>query len=192
MNILKRVENSVLWLLRFPAAAEANLRKEAANAGVFEDQLVFTDVAPKDEHLARGFRADLFLDTTPCNGHTTTADILWAGTPVISVTSQRMASRVAASLLHAVGLPELAVETLEEYEELAVALATDADRLFGMRRHIESVRDSCAAFDTARWVRNFEGGLERAWHRFEKKEDPEHIEVNDPEPVFTRKQPQLF
>ena len=78
--------NSLLWLLRFPAAAEENIVKEAAKAGVFQDQLVFTDVAPKDEHVARGFLADLFLDTTPCNGHTTTADILWSGTPVITLT----------------------------------------------------------------------------------------------------------
>jgi predicted O-linked N-acetylglucosamine transferase (SPINDLY family) len=103
-----------------------------------------------------------------------------------------MASRVSASLLHAVGLPELAVGSLEEYEELAVALALDADRLFGMRRHIEGCRDSCAAFDTARWVRNFEQGLERAWQRFERKEVPDHIDVLDPEPVFTRMQPSLL
>jgi protein O-GlcNAc transferase len=192
MNILKRVENSILWLLNFPAAAEANLRKEAAKHGVLTDQIIFTDVAPKDEHLARGFRADLFLDTNPCNGHTTTADILWAGTPVVTMTEQRMASRVAASLLHAVGLPELAVSSLEEYEELAVALALDPDRLFGMRRHIEQCRDSCAAFDTARWVRNFEMGLDKAWHRFEKKEEPDHIEVHDAEPVYVLKQPSLL
>ena len=192
MNILKRVPNSVLWLLRFPAAAEANLRAAAQAQGVLEDQLVFTDAAPREEHLQRGFLADLSLDTMPCNGHTTTADVLWGGTPVVTLVSDRMASRVSASLLAAAGLPELAVTTPEEYEDLAVSLAQDPDRLFAMRRHLENCRDSCAAFDTARWVRNFQTGLDKIWSRLERKDEPEHVEVVDEAPVFVLQEPQLL
>lgn len=192
VRVLKRVENSVLWLLRFPAAAEEHLRRRAVDAGLDPSQLVFSDVAPRDEHLSRGFLADLCLDTSPCNGHTTTADVLWGGTPVVTLSSDRMASRVAASLLCAAGLENFVTTSLEEYEDLSVALAQDPDRLFAARRHLEGVRDSCAAFDTARWVRNWEQGLERAWARRERREECDHIEVADVEPVWVLQEQSLL
>ena len=91
--------NSLLWLLRFPPLGEQNIRAEARKRGILEDQLYFSDVAPKDEHIRRGNLADLFLDTPQCNAHTTGCDILWSGTPMVTMIGQKMASRVAASLL---------------------------------------------------------------------------------------------
>ncbi|RYG68568.1 hypothetical protein EON64_04875, partial [archaeon] len=114
MRILKRVSNSVLWLLRFPTAGEANILREARAHGVREDQIIFSDVAPRDEHIMRGYLADLFLDTPACNAHTTACDILWSGTPLITMAGEKMASRVAASILGAIGLAsQLVCSTFE-------------------------------------------------------------------------------
>jgi len=107
MKLLKRVPNSILWLLRFPPAGEENLLQEARNRGVRPDQIVFSDVAPKDEHIKRGFLADLFVDTAVYNAHTTACDILWSGTPMITLKGEKMVSRVSASLLTAIGMEEL-------------------------------------------------------------------------------------
>lgn len=179
MNILKRVPNAVLWLLRFPPLAEQNIRAEAKARGVKGNRLVFTDVAPKDEHLKRGYLADLFLDTPECNAHTTGCDILWGGTPMLTMPKDRMACRVASSLLRAAELDEMVVSTLDEYEELAVTLATDLDKLYAIRRRLEDGRLSCPLFDTERWVRNLETGLTLAWDRHEAGLAPEHIDVPD-------------
>ena len=184
-NILKRTDNSVLWMLRFPPAAEANLIKEAAKRGIKSDQLVFSDVCPRDEHIHRGFLADLFLDTPAYNGHTTAADILWSGTPLITLKKDKMASRVATALLKGVGLEELSVDTLLDYEELAVRLAQDQERLFSYRSHIENCRESCATFDTRRFVDNLEKGLLSAWANYETGDPLEDIKVLDTDPVFT-------
>lgn len=94
-----QVPNSVLWLLRFPPLGEENIRAEARKRGIEDNQIYFSNVSPKDEHIRRGGLADLFLDTPQCNAHTTGCDILWAGTPMITIMGQKMASRVAASLL---------------------------------------------------------------------------------------------
>lgn len=113
MRILKRVPNSVLWLLRFPKESEANLLKEARQRGIREDRLVFTDVAPKEEHITRGFLADLCLDTPLVSGLSTAVDILWSGTPMITLLGEKMCARVGASVLTAAGLSELVCKTLE-------------------------------------------------------------------------------
>src|SRR5471030_3111665 len=125
MRILKKVEGSVLWLLEDSAAAAANLRREAASRGVGPDRLVFAGRMPLPEHLARHRCADLFLDTLPYNAHTTASDALWAGLPVLTSLGGTFAGRVAASLLHAIALPELITASLPDYEQLAVLLATD-------------------------------------------------------------------
>ncbi|PIA29979.1 hypothetical protein AQUCO_05800216v1 [Aquilegia coerulea] len=105
-NILKRVPNSAIWLLRFPAAGEARLRAYAAAQGVKPDQIIFTDVAMKNEHIRRSSLADLFLDTPLCNAHTTGTDILWAGLPMVTLPLEKMATRVAGSLCLATGVGE--------------------------------------------------------------------------------------
>ena len=117
MRILKKVEDSVLWLLDANAAATNNLRKEAVARGINSERLIFANRIPLAEHLARHRLANLFLDTLPCNAHTTASDALWAGLPVLTCLGETFAGRVAASLLHAIHLPELITTTLEEYEE---------------------------------------------------------------------------
>ena len=148
------------------------------------EQIIFSDVAPREEHVKRGFLADLFLDTPVCNAHTTACDILWGGTPMLTLMGDKMAARVGASLLHAVGLDELITTTPEAYEELAVALAEDQERLFAMRRQLEDSRDNCAAFDTTRWVQNLEEGYIKVWSRQSRSLPPDHIEIEDIDPIF--------
>ena len=183
--MLKRVENSILWLLRFPPEGEQKLLEEARKQGVRDDQIVFSDVVNREEHIKRGFLADLFLDTTVCNAHTVATDTLWTGTPMITMKGNKMASRVGASILRAAGLEtELVVESLADYEELGVSLADDSDRLYQMRQHLENTRRSSAAFDTKRWVKNFEQGLHRVWKIVDAGMPPDHITVEDTDPVF--------
>ncbi|OQS05600.1 UDP-N-acetylglucosamine-peptide N-acetylglucosaminyltransferase, partial [Thraustotheca clavata] len=181
MHILKRVPNSILWLLRYHTddLVESNLIAEAKVHGIRESRIHFTNVAPKEEHLRRGYLADLFLDTPICNAKTVGCDILWSGTPMITLSGDTIASRVAASLLLAVDLPELIAKSMEEYEELAVALALDMDKLWEIRKKLEETRTTCPLFDTKRWVRNWESGLLLAWDAHESSSVNEHIEVPD-------------
>ena len=183
MRILRRVPNSVLWLLRWPGIAESNLLQEAKKRGIREDQIHFTDVVPKQEHILRGYLADLALDTPVCNGSTSTCDILWSGTPMVTIPGDRMASRIGSSLLKAAGLDELVCSSIAEYEELAVTLALDVDKLYQLRRKLESSRKNCAAFDTTRYVNNLELGLQMAWERFEAGLPPDYIFVEDVDPI---------
>lgn len=125
VNILKRVPNGVLWLLRFPAVGEPNLLATAQKLGLPQNRIIFSPVAPKEEHVRRGRLADLCLDTPLCNGHTTGMDVLWAGTPVLTLPLETLASRVAASQLCALGFPELVASSRQEYEDIAVKLGTN-------------------------------------------------------------------
>lgn len=156
---------------------------QAILRGVQPSQIVFSNVAQREEHVKRGFLADLFLDTPACNAHTTACDILWSSTPLITLSGSKMATRVGASLLRAAGLEELITTSHESYEELAVALALDAPRLSAMRQHLEDSRDSSAAFDTARWVRNAETGLQQAWLLHETGQPVQDIDVADTGPL---------
>ena len=176
MTILKRVPNSILWLLRFPPAGEANVRREARARGVRDSQIHFTDVASKEEHIKRGYLADLFLDTPQCNAHTTGCDALWGGTPVITLMGEKMSARVAASLCTAAGAPELVTRTQHEYEELAVKLAVNPDDYWAIRQKLEDGREQPSPlFDTARWVRGMEDGYEQIWARHQAGEAPDHV-----------------
>jgi protein O-GlcNAc transferase len=134
--------------------------------------------------LIRGFLADLCLDTPAYNGHTTAADMLWSGTPIVTMRKDKMCSRVASSLLKGLGLEELSVDTLLDYEELAVSLANDQDRLYGFRRHIEQARENSATFDTKRWVGNFEAGLLSAWASYESGDPLSDVHVFDDAPTY--------
>ncbi|MGC1577386.1 MAG: tetratricopeptide repeat protein, partial [Beijerinckiaceae bacterium] len=156
MRLLDKVEGSVLWLLRDNAAAEQNLRREAAARGIDPVRLVFADRLPLAEHLARHRLADLFLDTLPVNAHTTASDALWAGLPVLTSIGKGFAARVAASLLDAVGLPELATKSLEEYETLALKLAREPALLSAYRERLEKNRLTAPLFDTDRFRQHIE------------------------------------
>ena len=183
MSILKRVPNSVLWLLRFPALSEPNILAEVEARGVRKNRIIFTDVAPKEDHLRRCYLLDLFLDTPACNAHTTGCDALWGGTPIVSLLGERMASRVSASLSKAIGVPEMVTTTLEEYEELAVALALDLDRLWAIRNKISEGRFNKPLFDTKRQTKNLEEGFRLMWNRHEQGLPPADIDVVDPTPL---------
>lgn len=178
-SVLRRVPNSVLWLLRFPPCSEKYLRGAAESHGIARDRLIFTDVASKEEHIARGVLADLFLDTSACNAHTTACDILWAGTPLLTTQGKKMSTRIAASLLHAAGLPEMVTSSLEEYEERAVMLATDSEALFTMRKHLEEQRMASPLFDTPRWVRNLEEGFTQVLEQHRKGLAPADVHIHE-------------
>ncbi len=160
MDILKAVDGSVLWLLDMRPTVQENLRAEAAVMGVAADRIIFAPKKPMPEHLKRLCFADIALDTAPCNGHTTTADALWAGVPVVTFKGSSFASRVSESLLNAVGLPELVASDLSEFGRLAIDLAQDGVRQFHLRQHLIEARTSAPLFDTPRFTRDFEAALE--------------------------------
>jgi protein O-GlcNAc transferase len=156
MRLLKRVEGSVLWLLADNEAATNNLKLEALARGIDPERLVFAPRCPLPEHLARHRLADLFLDTLPYNAHTTASDALWMGLPVVTCKGTTFAGRVAASVLHAAGFPELATESLEDYDALALRLAGDPDALANLRSRLAATRATMKLFDAARFTRNLE------------------------------------
>ncbi len=160
MRLLARTPDSVLWLSKCPELAMSNLRQHAENAGIAPERIVFAERTRElKEHLARHHLADLFLDTLPYNAHTTASDALWAGLPVLTCQGRSYASSVAASLLHAVGLPELIVHTLEDYEALALSLAGDRQKCQALRRKLREIRDKAVLFDTATYLAQYEDTL---------------------------------
>jgi predicted O-linked N-acetylglucosamine transferase (SPINDLY family) len=166
MRLLRRVPGSVLWLQHGSAAVERNLRREADAAGVAPDRLVFAPWAARlEDHLARYRLADLFLDTLPFNAHATASDALWAGVPVLTCLGTTFAGRVAASLLHAIGLPELVTDSLAQYEARAVELAEDAAALAALKRRLQDRRQTAALFDTGRFCRHLEAAYVSMWER---------------------------
>jgi predicted O-linked N-acetylglucosamine transferase (SPINDLY family) len=175
MRILKAVDGSVLWLLEDNAAAAENLKKEAMKRGVDGDRLVFAKRAAALEHMMRHRAADLFLDTLPYNAHTTASDALWMGLPVLTLMGESFAGRVAASLLNAVGLPELITHTAEEYAALAIALATDFESLRGLRARLEKNRLTQPLFDTPLFTRNLESAYIKMYEVYQLDLSPEHI-----------------
>lgn len=181
-NILKRVPNSVLWLLRFPPAGEMRIRREALARGVDPDRIVFTDVAPKPLHVARSGLADVFLDTPFCNAHTTGCDVLWGGCPMVTLPLERMASRVAASLCTATGFGSVMIaKDWDDYEERAVALGLDAEARTSLCGAVRAARTSCPLFDTKRFVKNFDNMLIRMWGIHCKGHGPRDFEVEEGE-----------
>jgi predicted O-linked N-acetylglucosamine transferase (SPINDLY family) len=177
MRLLKQVEKSVFWFLEDNEDASRNLVREAVARGIPADRLIFAKRAPLADHLARHRHADLFLDTYYCNAHTTASDALWAGLPVIAKLGDTFASRVSASLLKAVGLPELVAESTEAYEALAVDLATNPDKLAKVRQKLADNRLSSPLFDTPRFTRNLEKAYEAVWSRYQAGLPPDHIHV---------------
>ncbi|KAB2058811.1 hypothetical protein ES319_A11G259800v1 [Gossypium barbadense] len=179
-NILKRVPNSALWLLRFPAAGETRLRAYAAAQGVQPEQIIFTDVAMKHEHIRRSALADLCLDTPLCNAHTTGTDVLWAGLPMVTLPLEKMATRVAGSLCLATGLgEEMIVNSMKEYEERAVSLALNRPKLQALTNKLKAARLTCPLFDTARWVRNLERSYFKMWNLYCSGQQPQHFKVTE-------------
>ena len=156
MRLLGSVPGSVLWLKQAGDKTKSNLRQAAKERGVDAQRLIFARPAPLDIHLARHQLAGLFLDTLPYNAHATACDALWAGLPLVTQRGSAYAGRVAASLLTAAGVPELIVETAQDYESLALALARDPARLGALREKLIANRTSAPLFDTPRLARNLE------------------------------------
>ncbi len=177
MRLLARVPGSVLWLFEANDVVTGNLKREAAARGVNPAQLIFAPKKPLAEHLARYRLADLFIDTFPYTGHTTTSDALWVGLPVVTLMGNTFASRVAASLLDAAGVGELAAPTLAAYEELAIRLANDPERLAGLRRQLAETRMSTPLFDSRRFTRHLEWAYEIMWkaHKAGLPPQPFHV-----------------
>ncbi|KAG9195256.1 hypothetical protein G6011_00376 [Alternaria panax] len=191
LRILEKIPNAVLWLLRFPDLGETNLKQTAllwAGADV-ASRIVFTDVAQKHQHISRARVCDLFLDTPECNAHTTAADVLWSGTPLLTLPryKYKMCSRMAASILKgalpktpagAQAAKELIASNDDEYEAMAVRLARSCTyngyraqgRLGELRRMLYESRWTSPLFDTKRWVRDLEDAYEIAWSKWEKGE----------------------
>ncbi len=161
MRLLARIEGSVLWLPKDNEQAAANLAQEAEARGVARNRLVFTGRVPAHEdYLARHRCADLFLDTFNYNAHSTASDALWAGLPLITKCGHSFPARVAASLLHAVGMPELVTETIEDYEQLAFALATQPERMAAVKAKLEANRLTTPLFNTEAFTRDIEAAYD--------------------------------
>jgi len=175
MRLLAARPDSVLWLLDGPGTD--NLRREAERAGINPARLVFSPHRPHAEHLARLTLADLLLDTPVFNAHTTASDALWTGVPVLTCPGETFQSRVAASLVIAVGLEELVVDSFEQYEALALELSAAPARLALLRAKLMQARRGSALFDTAGIVRDFERGLRLAVDRSRRGLPPETINV---------------
>ena len=177
MRLVRQVEGSVLWLMKPNATGERNLRRESADRGVDPARLTFAARMPPEEHLARHRLADLALDTLPYNAHTTACDALWAGLPQITCAGASFPGRVAASVLRAIGLPQLITHSLAEYEALALELATDAHRLAEVRQALARNRTALPLFDTDRFRRHIEAAYIEMWERHQRGESPARFAV---------------
>ncbi|KAH8024981.1 hypothetical protein HPB51_002395 [Rhipicephalus microplus] len=176
VNILQRVPNSVLWLLRFPAVGEANVQAWAQAEGLTQPgRIIFSNVAAKEEHVRRGQLADVCLDTPLCNGHTTGMDVLWAGTPVVTWPGETLASRVAASQLHCLGVPELVARSRREYQDIAVRLGTDRDYLKAIRAKVWAARMESPLFNVRTYTSNLENLFLKMWANYEENKPLDHI-----------------
>jgi predicted O-linked N-acetylglucosamine transferase (SPINDLY family) len=172
MRLLHAVPGSVLWLLEANELVKANLCSEAEKRGVEAERLIFALRVGPAEHLGRHRHAALFLDTLPCNAHTTASDALWAGLPVLTCCGNTFAGRVAASLLAAAGMPELIAPSLEEYEHMALTLARDPQRLIALRQKLAVNRDGSALFDLEKFTGNIEAAYARMWQTWLSGERP--------------------
>lgn len=177
MRLLQRHPQSVLWLLSDNELAKDNLRREAHARGVDPERLVFATFLPFSEHLARYALADLFLDTFYCGAHTTAADALWGGLPVLTCLGETMAARQAASIVNAAGLPDMIVSSHEEYEALALHLAGHPVELAGIKRRLLDSRRHAPLFNTASRVRELEYSFETMWQRHLAGLPPESFAV---------------
>ncbi len=177
MRLLAAVDGSVLWLLRANEEAATNLQRAAEAHGIDRKRLIFAPKLPYTDHLARLGCADLVLDTLPYNAHTTASDALWSGVPVLTCMGKSFASRVAASLLQAVGLPELVTDSLKDYEALAQRLAADASFLHAARSRLERDRSSMPLFDTDRFRRHLEAAYSTMWDIHRRGERPRSFRV---------------
>jgi predicted O-linked N-acetylglucosamine transferase (SPINDLY family) len=178
-RILTQVPASVLWLLVPQADIQSNLKAHASRLGLDPDRLIFAPFVNIEQHRARLPQADVILDTFPCGGHTTASDALWAGVPMVALIGSTFAARVAPSLLNSAGLPELVCSDLADYEQLAVALATDSPRRQALREHLHRARQEAPLFDSEGFARDFGALVERMVARWEQGLPPAPLAAHD-------------
>jgi predicted O-linked N-acetylglucosamine transferase (SPINDLY family) len=177
MRILKQVQGSVLWLQVGNALTADNLRMEAEKRGVNPERLVFASVVPIEEHLARIRHADLFLDTLPYNAHTTASDTLRMGVPLLTVSGKAFSGRVAASLLKTLDLDELITYSAAVYENIAVDLASNRNRLQKIKEKLKAGIQTSSLFDSELFSRNIEKAYKLMYERYQDDLAPDHIVV---------------
>jgi protein O-GlcNAc transferase len=178
MRLLTKVDGSVLWLLESNAWATKSLRAEAVRHGIGSERLVFAEPIDLPDHLARHASADLFLDTFYYNAHTTASDALWSGLPLVTRLGDTFAGRVAASLLNAIGLPELVTHTSDEYEQLALELSVNRDKLFLIKQRLGENRLKYPLFDTTLFTKHIESAYQKMWERHRMNLKPDHLSVD--------------
>jgi predicted O-linked N-acetylglucosamine transferase (SPINDLY family) len=178
MEILKEIDNSVLWLLEDNAYAKLNLQKHAADYGVDPLRLIFAPKIPRMEHLARHKLADLFLDTLPYNAHTTASDSLWAGLPLLTCTGSSFAGKVATSLLSALDAPELISANLFDYKNKAIELANNPQLLSGIKRKIALNKAEKPLFNSIQFTKDIERLYAEMVHRIRNQIPPDNIIIN--------------
>ena len=177
-RLLNEVQGSVLWLLEDNRTVVRNLRQEAERRGIASGRVIFAPRVKMEEHLARQRHADLFLDTLPYNAHVTASDALWVGLPVVTHMGNAFAGRVAASLLNAVGLPQLITSSWEDYEALALKLAVDRELLADIKAKLAQDRETCPLFNTDRFRRHIESAYITMWERGQRGEPPASFAVS--------------
>jgi predicted O-linked N-acetylglucosamine transferase (SPINDLY family) len=178
MRILKKVEDGVLWLVVENPTAKSNLRSEAVTRGVNAERLIFAPRMSLPEHQSRLRLADLFLDTLPYNAGTTASDMLWAGLPVLTRIGDTFVGRMAASVLNAIGLPELITTTLEAYEQMAIDLAMHSEKLAVIKRKLAENRLNTPLFDTKLFTKHIEAAYSIMWERYQRGAPPESFSVD--------------
>jgi hypothetical protein len=179
MRILQSVKGSVLWLLEDNPTSKINVEREAFKRGVAPRRIVFAKRLPYSDHLGRYRYADLFLDTLPYNAHSTASDALWAGLPILTRVGKSFSARVAASLLNAVGLPELITTSIEEYEQLAIKLATDPVKMQVLKQKLSNNRFSSKLFDTPLYAKHLEAAYIVMRDRYKGELEPDDIYIRD-------------
>ena len=177
MQILRRVESGVIWLLESNETSSKNLKHEATQRGIDSSRIIFAKPLHLAEHLARHKAADLFIDTFPYTAHTTCSDSLRAGLPVLTLQGESFASRVASSLLETVGLKELITHTTKEYEDMAVEFASDLSRLQNIKNKLEVNKDKTPLFNTKLFTSHIEKAYLEMHKRYNENKKPENIEI---------------
>lgn len=178
-HLLKAMPDALLWLYAKNEAVIDNLTREAVERGIAPNRLVFARKKPQPEHLARIALADLFLDTQPVSAHTTASDALWMGVPVLTCLGETFAARVAASLLTAAGLPDLITDNLDDYQALALWLASHPEELVAIKQRLIAAHGSAVFFDTRRFTRNLEALYRRMWERHQQGLSPAQLAPSD-------------
>ncbi len=178
IKILDKVQNSVLWLLVDNDIVKNNLKKILVSKGIDQGRLLFTNRMMHSEHLARLKLADLFLDTYPCNAHTTASDSLRACLPIITLRGNSFASRVTSSLLSSVGLDKLITDTKQEYEALAIKIATENDYFDKIKNELKNNIKTKPLLNTRKFTKNLEKAYFNVYEKYINNNTPENIEIN--------------